>query len=131
MADRDIYPTFLRTTGAAMEMESFLEEVVRAFGWTRLTVVHGNGVVWLDTADEFAVRAMYYNTETMSHFFLSYISFTQFGARTIQHKFLSVPHMFGVCAFSGFPFCWMHSNILVAFFFSPACIETTLFLTFL
>ena len=62
MADRDIYPTFLRTSGAYTEVERFLEEVARAFRWKRLTVVHGDGAVWLNTADEFAVSTMQSHT---------------------------------------------------------------------
>ncbi|XP_070174969.1 atrial natriuretic peptide receptor 1-like [Littorina saxatilis] len=53
LPDSEEYPTFLRTSGAFIEMERFLEELFWKFGWSRITVVHGNGDVWVEISDEF------------------------------------------------------------------------------
>ncbi|KAL8582540.1 hypothetical protein ACOMHN_066804 [Nucella lapillus] len=53
LSDRRLYPTFLRTSSTFNEVETVLDQLFRAFRWTRITVVHGNGTVWLDTSDEF------------------------------------------------------------------------------
>ncbi|PVD36794.1 hypothetical protein C0Q70_03784 [Pomacea canaliculata] len=56
LSDRRRYPTFLRTTGTFDEMQQFIEKILTHFGWNRLTLVHGQDTVWLETSDDFQVR---------------------------------------------------------------------------
>ncbi|XP_076455696.1 atrial natriuretic peptide receptor 2-like [Babylonia areolata] len=52
LSERSLFPTFLRTSGTFSEMKKVLEVIFNALRWARITIVHGNGTVWLDASDE-------------------------------------------------------------------------------
>ncbi|XP_025080932.1 atrial natriuretic peptide receptor 1-like [Pomacea canaliculata] len=64
LSDRRRYPTFLRTTGTFDEMQQFIEKILTHFGWNRLTLVHGQDTVWLETSDDFQAQFQTHNFET-------------------------------------------------------------------
>ena len=55
LLDRDLYPTFLRTTGTFKDMSNFIKLIVQHFGWSRITFVSGRQDVWLEAVSSFEV----------------------------------------------------------------------------
>ncbi len=57
LLDKTKYPTFLSSTGSFTEMSSFLEETMRHFGWTHVTLVSSTESVWVEAIAKLEVRA--------------------------------------------------------------------------
>ncbi|XP_062580227.1 atrial natriuretic peptide receptor 1-like [Saccostrea cucullata] len=56
LSNKILYPTFARVSTPYMEMEKFIEDTIRHFGWNRVIVAEGAEKIWRESAEHINVE---------------------------------------------------------------------------
>ena len=55
LSDNNLYSTFARVSTPYLEMEMFIEDTIKHFGWHRLIIAEGSEQIWRESAEHIDV----------------------------------------------------------------------------